>query len=538
MFTKDERQKLSYFFTSLDKDVFVLTNLPEILKGALFSRYSRSTKPLRQLFLDEYLKNEELGIDNTALSQTSFDSSKILATEKAEKFFSKWLAEYGDDSIAELGGVHVGVENVSVLATKSMEDRRVGVSPLEKSTRYVRFDDKVNGKYRFYFDKKIEASKFNSLYEKTMNVLFDTYSELLDPMMEYFRTKFKKPEDASEKAYEASIRAKACDTLRGLLPLSTLTNMGLFANGRAYEYMLTKMFAGTLTETNSLAQNIYTELDKVIHNFIERIKTEKGENYVKYLIETHNLIESLSKKVDKKTISKVDSNPKPQVVLVDFDKNAEEKLCASILFSVSNKPLKSLLSLSKKLGKKKRTELIKAYVEKRVGRWNKVGRSFEEPYFHFEIVSDFGAYKDLERHRVLTQDKQLFSCDLGYDMPQEIKDAGFEHKYKKAMDFAKSTFVKISAKFPLEAQYIVTHGYKVRYRMKMNLREAFHLCELRSSPQGHPGYRFIAQEMYKRIKEAYPLFGEVMKYVNMESPGLERLSSEVRKEEKLKKLHS
>jgi thymidylate synthase ThyX len=474
------------------------------------------------------------------LSQSNFsdfDPARILATEKAEKFFSKWLAEYGDDSIAELGGVHTGIENISVLATKAIEDRRLGVSPLEKSTRYVRFDDKDDGKYKYYSDKSIKASKHNSLYEKTMVLLFDTYAQLLEPMMEFFRKKFPKPEEVSDKAYDASIRAKACDTLRGLLPLSTLTNMGVFANGRAYEYMLTKMFSNQLTEVNEVAESMYQELDKVIHNFIERIKTEKGENYIHYLNSTQKLVEQNSFKLLKSIKEKV-KNPSCSVKLLDYEVDAENKLCASILFSSSDLSYKKLIQVSKKIGKKKRAELIKSYVQNRNGRWNKVGRAFEEPYYMFEIISDFGAYKDLERHRVLTQDKQLFTCNLGYDVPVEIKEAKFENEYRNAMDFASNSFNKISKDLPIEAQYVVTHGFKVRYRMKMNLREAFHLCELRSSPQGHPGYRFIAQEMYKRIKEVHPIFGECMKYVNMTNPGLERLSAEVRKEEKLKKLHS
>lgn len=531
MLSKEDKLKLAPFFTNLNKKVFVLLNMPEVLRGALFSRYSRSVRPLRELFLEEYLKDGNSGFLEAGLDfskVTNFHS--LLVTEKAEKFYNRWLAEYGDDSIAELGGAHVGIEGISVLATKALEDRRLGLSFLEKSTRYVRFDDKVNGSYKYYKDSNILNSRYGKLYEETCNSLFDTYSELISPMTVYFKTKFPKALEISEKAYETSIRAKACDTLRGLLPLSTLTNMGVFGNGRAYEYMLTKMFATSLREAKIIAEEAYTELSKVIPNFIERIKTEKGSKYINYFDKTEKALENITQKF----ISKKTNDEKVKIELVDYDKDAEYKTVASILFTKSNIPLRKLLSLAKKMGKNSREKILKTYYGEREGKWHKIGRAFEEAYYEFEIVSDFGAYKDLERHRVMTQEKQMFSCDLGFDVPKDVVDAGFEKTYRKAMDKAKKAFEKTREKFPIEAQYLVTHGYKVRYKMKMNLREAFHLCELRSSPQGHPNYRFIAQEIYKKIKEVHPSLAEGMKFVNMENPGLERLSSEIRKEEKVK----
>lgn len=527
--TIDEKSKLIPFFSNLNKNVFVLLNMPEILKGALFSRYSRSTKPLRQLFLEEYLKAVDTGVDLNELTKVQKLHSG-LQTEKAESFYRRWLAEYGDDSIAELGGVHVGIESVSVLATKSMEDRRVGLSPLEKSTRYVRFDDKVNGKYKYFRDKKIITSKYGKLYVESMDLLFGTYSKLIPLMYTHFIKKFPKPTEASDKAYEMSIRAKACDTLRGLLPLATLTNMGIFGNGRAYEYMLTKMFANNLDEVMSLANDIYGELDKVIHNFIERIKTERGQTNVQYFKDFYGDV----KKVSKRFIAPNANEEKVSIKLLDYDKDAEYKIIAAILFSDTNIALDKLLKLAKRMGKKQKLEILNAFCNRRQGRWNKIGRAFEDSFYHFEIVSDFGSYKDLERHRILTQDKQIFSCDLGFDIPTDVTEAGFKKEYTTAMIFAKRTYDKLKKVLPEQAPYAVTHGYKVRYRMKMNLREAFHLCELRSSPQGHPNYRFIAQEIYKRILEVHPNLAAGMKFVNMSNPGLERLSSEIRREEKLK----
>src|SRR3989344_3380755 len=240
-FSEKEKKILSLFFSNTSKSVFVLLNMPEVLKGALFSRYSRSSKSLRELFLDDYLNNQELNLSQKIKAVENFSAvQEFLNSGKAKEFYRKWLAMYGDDSIAELGGIHLGIENISIIATKIIEDRRIGLSPLEKSTRYVRFDDKVSGKYRYYRDPRILKSRFGKLYLKTMDNLFETYSKLIAPITNHFRKKYPQTSEVTDKAYEASIRAKACDTLRGLLPLGTLTNMGVFGNGRAFEYLLTK----------------------------------------------------------------------------------------------------------------------------------------------------------------------------------------------------------------------------------------------------------------------------------------------------------
>ena len=535
-FTKKEQKVLKPFFTNHDKNVFVMQNMPQVLRGALFSRYSRSKLPLRRLFLDQYVGSDEIdsknSIENNLKDIQNFEKAQnMLVTGKAKKFYKKWLAMYGDDSIAELGGIHIGIEDISMIATKSIEDRRIGISPLEKSTRYVRYDDKIKGKYRYYQNPKLKKSKNGDLYKKTMDFMFDTYSKLLDPMMEYFKQRYPKPEDVSEGAYKSSIRAKACDTVRGLLPMGTLTSMGIFANGRAIEYMLTKMYANPLKEVLELAESIHEESEKVIENFVERISSDKGEMYINYLRKLNTYENELNKTVLK---SKVNNAGEASVTLIDSEFNAVNKAVASILYPVSSGlDYESVLAKARDLGLKEKTEIIENYVNLRQGRWHKVGKAFEEIYYTFDVVSDVGAYKDLQRHRMLSMFRQKFTTEHGYLVPFEIKDAGYELEYKKAMDMADNAYQKFKKEFPYEAQYFVGHGHLCRYRMKMNLREAFHFCELRSSPQGHPNYRVVAQQVYKLIKETDPILGSAIKFVNMEDPGLERLSAEVRKQEKL-----
>lgn len=508
--------------------------MPEVLKGALLSRYSRSSLGLREVFLKDYINNKEAGAQKQLKALKNFDSSQsTLNTEKAKNFYSKWLAMYGDDSIAELGGIQIAVEGISVVATKAIEDRRVGISPLEKSTRYVRFDTKVKGKYLYYRDPKILAGEYGKDYVKTMDNLFNTYAKLIQHMTEYFCTKFPKAADVSDSAYTMSIRAKACDTVRGLLPMATLTNMGFFANGRAVEYLLTNMYSSPLTEVKNFAKLIHNESKPFIGNFVERVETDLGDNYINYLKKHDETVKNLTDKLTKKKFSQ-DSAIK--VTLFDSDKDAELKIAAAVLYPNSQLSYKELTDLAKKLSQKQLSSLFNDFVAGRLGRWHKVGKAFEDIYYTFEIVSDQGAYKDLQRHRMTSMTRQNFTTKHGYIVPQEIREAGLDKIYSEAMDMADALYCKIEKTLPYEAQYASCHGNLVRWKVKMNLREAFHLCELRSSPQGHPNYRFIAQEIHKRICEKHPLLGKTMKFVNLSDPGLERLSAEIRKEQRLKDL--
>lgn len=518
MFTPKEKEILSQYFTNSDEDVFCLVNLPEVVKGTLFSRYSRSSKDLRRLFLDEFY--QEAALEEIFKEKKEASKEKINLA-KAENFYERILVGYGDDSVAELGGAHLAVENISVLASKSLEEHRIGLSPLEKSSRYVYFDNKVNGDYLFYKPKKILSSRFASLYLKTTRLLFDTYSQIVRQIQPYLKEIY--PGDEKDLAYKFSIRAKACDLARGLLPLSALTNLGIYGNGRAFEYLLIHLFNNSLDEVKELAFKINQELRKVIPAFIKRATNERGEKYRQYLNLSQEKLEKKLKKFKKeKNGLKI---KKAAVSLVDWEKNALEKIIAALIFENSYLPLKKAYQLAKKLTDKEKGLLIKAAVFGRENRHHKVPRAFEAPYFTFEVLADWGVYKDLMRHRILTRHRQLFTNELGYFIPKEIKRTPFAQAYQKAADIAASSYQQIKKQFPIEAQYLVLHAAYNRFMMKLNLREAVHLCELRSSPQGHPSYREIAQKIAQEIIKKYPVLREVLKFVDYKKYHLERLSS-------------
>lgn len=522
-FEDKEKEILLKFVSNTDKDVFVLKNLPEVVKGALFSRYSRSAKRLRRLLLDEFIGNKELSIDELA-TKTEED---LVVTEKAEEFYDRVLLGFGDDSVAELAGAHLALENISMIATKMVEDARIGLSPLEKSTRYVYFDKKVDDKWLYYREPTLMRSEFADTYTKSCDRSFETYAKLIPDISKYVSEKLEQGE-MSDRAYKSTLRAKTCDLLRGLLPASTLTNMGFFGNGRAFEYLLTKMYASNLTELRDLAKEAENELKTVIPSFVKRASGKYGLMMQDYLKTSQGNIREISPKAV--------SEEYKRVSLIDYDKDAYNKVIVSSLYPYSNLSLMELEKYVEKMSDDEKKKIIEVLPGERENRRHKPGRGFERVYYTFDICANFGCYRDLHRHRIVSQQRQLLNTHLGYDMPWEISDAGFESEFKDAMETAKNTYEEIAKKFVEEAQYVVPLAYRLRWQMVMNLREAYYFCELRSTMQGHRDYRLVAQDIYKQIKGVHPLLVEGMKFVDLNEYEFERLEAEKMTDERIKEV--
>ena len=521
-FKDKEKEILLKFVSNSDKDVFALKNLPEVVKGALFSRYSRSAKTLRRLLLDEFIGNEDLNIEELA-TKTEQD---LVITEKAEEFYDRVLVGYGDDSVAELAGAHLALENISMVATKMVEDARIGLSPLEKSTRYVYFDKKVDDRW-LYYREPVLMGEFADVYTKTCDHSFETYARLIPEISKYVGEKLEQGE-MSDRAYKSTLRAKTCDLLRGLLPASTLTNMGFFGNGRAFEYLITKMYASNLAELRNLAGESENELKTVIPSFVKRASGKYGVMLQDYLKATHGNIRKISPKAV--------SDECKRVSLIDYDKNAYDKVIVSTLYPYSHLSMEELEGYVEKMSDDEKKKIMEVLPGDRKNRRHKPGRGFERVYYTFEVCANFGAYRDIHRHRILSQQRQLLNTNLGYDMAWEISDAGFENEFKDAMETAKNAYDEIAKKYIEEAQYVVPLAYKLRWQMVMNLREAYYFCELRSTMQGHRDYRLVAQDVYRKIKEVHPLLVEGMKFVDLNEYEFERLEAEKFTDERIKEV--
>ena len=503
--------------------MFVLTNLPEVIKGALFSRYSRSTLGLRTLLLREFLQNDEAGFQAPTTSQDS-----RLALTKAQSFYDRILDGYGDDSIGELGGAHLALEQVSILATKVLEDARIGGSPLEKSTRYVSFAQQINGDFQFYKDPRVLASAHAELYLETNRELFRTYAKLIEPVRDYLR-KVLPPEPAQpQAAYERSIRARGFDLLRGLLPASTLTNMGVFGNGRFFEGLLIRLRLQTLQEFQNLASAAEQELQQVIPSFIRRADPTHRHFYSQLKFQQQSQ-DFFNRWVQPPTL-KSSTPQSASVELLSYDPEAEIEVLAALFYENSELPFAQARENVRGLSDQERESLLRQWAELREHRRHKLGRALEHASYTFDIVGDYGSYRDLHRHRILTQERQRLTTRLGYTIPGSLVDAGLENPVRKVLEKAASAFEVLEERFPQEAQYVVPMAYQLRWSLKINLRSLMWLVELRTTPQGHENYRWLAQQMFQRVQEVQPRLAQLMCFVNLEDYPLGRLAAEVKQE--------
>ncbi len=531
-FSESQINTLQKYVTNTRSHVFALKNLPEVIKGALFSRYSRSTLGLRSLLLKEFVANaDESAFNSIAGAATEQQAAdQALAIKKAQSFYDRILDGYGDDSIGELGGAHLAIENISMLAAKALEDARIGGSPLEKSTRYIYFDQKVKGEYLFYREPVLMTSAYRDSYVQTCNFLFETYSRLIPPLTAKLEEQMPYDPATPKAPYTAALRAKVLDCLRGLLPAGTMTNMGIFGNGRFYEQMIHKLQCSNLAELQDIGKRTFDELNQVIPSFVRRSDPNHHthKNYSNFYEAMHLEIAM----VTAQNMAFPERNMEQGVRMISFDPESVSKVAAALLFHNSDKGLSELYRYCKELPNEELERILDAACSARENRRHKSPRALEHASFTFEILTDFGIYRDLHRHRMLTQERQLLTCDYGYYTPPEIVGMDIEADYHAAMQKAKETFDTLAVELPEEAQYVVPMAYHVRWYFTVNLRALQWLCELRSQAAGHPSYRFVAQEMAKQVCRTFPPFERYFKFVDYEGHDLGRLGQELRKEEK------
>ncbi len=537
VFTPEEKVILSSYVTNTDRSIFTLTNLPEVIKGALFSRYSRSTLGLRTLLLRDFIQKKESKFAEIQAGAKNPDTAQNakLAIESAQNFYDRILDGYGDDSIGELGGAHLALENISILATKTVQDSRIGGSPLEKSTRYVSFADKIkltSGKeeFRFYQEPTLLNSVHRDLYLKTCRNLFETYIRFTEPMRKHVRKQLPRDPEISKAAYERSVVARAYDIIRGLLPSATLTNMGVFGNGRFFETLITKLRAEPIKELNEIGQFSYEELTKVIPSFVRRADAE--HRYFQDFRNFGQAQQELVRNFAETHLGQLKANTTESVRLIDFDPEAETKLLAALLYSHSGLPLQQIRESVSAMPDTEKIKLIEQNIDLRDHRRHKPERGLEMVFYTFDILGDYGMYRDLQRHRMLTQERQPLTTRYGYDTPDEIEDAGLGVEYHETMSRSADAFETIAKDFPHEAQYVVPMSYNIRWYVNINLRALIWLTEIRSTPQGHTGYRRIAQEMFRKVEAAQPLLAKYMKFVDLNEYSLGRLGAEQRQEDK------
>src|SRR5438445_6536446 len=529
--TRDERAALAPYVTNLDGPVFVLVDLPEVVKGALFARYSRSPKSLRRLFVDEFLTTEERNraIGHSMTPPPIRDQRAIgdVGSARAEQLYERVLSEYGDDSVAQLGGVHLACEGASNLLTKVLEWGRL-MAYLEQSTRYIPYDDRPDGRYRYHVPAELTGT-LRDRYVATLDRCFDTYRAWLPKLRAFYEVKFPRDPAEAEGVYRMTIRAKALDTLRGLLPAATTSNVGIYGTGQGYEQLLLRMRAHPLREVRDYAELMLVELRKVIPAFLKRLDVpERGGAWSAYLEETRKETREVARRlVPPMSASRTTRPPDAVVALTDFDSDGEVKIVAAALYAVSSRGDAELLETARRMTADERTAVLAAYVGKRLNRRHKPGRAFERTSYRFDVLGDYAAFRDLQRHRLLTLEWQRLTPGHGYVTPEEIDEAGAAEDWRRVLgDSAELHDAIEAAGLPDVAAYAVSMAYRVRFYMEMNAREAMHVIELRTTPQGHPSYRRICQAMHRLIAARHPAIAAAMTFADHSTVDLERLEAE------------
>jgi len=563
-FTAKEKKILDNFFTNTDKPVFAIYNLPQEVVGAMFSRYSRSEKSVRRLFLDEFW--------NSSFSIYKVDNKRLnKARERTDAFYKRVFAEYGDDSVIQMGSVHVAFEFLSqMIGAKAVEDARIGASYIEKSTRYVDFGKKISKRYLFMDPVEITKSKYKKEFIDWNNTLFEAYAKNIPITANFLRSKYKlediKVENSKDgklykykelddekkemikSAYERAIKAKSFDTIRYFLPLTTVTNLGAHYSGQATEVTINKMLISPFSEVRKLGLLAYQELIKVSPNFLQNIDSDHGNIYREYRENIRLGMEKESYKYCSK-LGKVTESK--SINLVDYDKNGLEKICADIIYSgqtVTNYSKKEIISwIRKHLNQEKMKNILKSAIPDRTNRLlnrrHKLSRSFENVFAEVEFYVDCGVYKDLQRNRVSTTQRISYQAD-DVETPKEYFEKGMEEvltDYKKLSEWTNKLHRKIllskDKNLSRASEYITILGNKVRFSIKANIRQWIYFSELRTISGGHSAYRYAMQEAVREIINKMPYLKPFFTKVDWTPDyGLGRFTAELKTQEKLSKI--
>jgi thymidylate synthase ThyX len=514
-FSESERCRLAPHFTNLDRPVFALVNLPETVKGAMFARYSRYQGTLRRMYLDEFA-------GDAAGPAPAFDGAE---GERARALYERIFLGYGDDSVAQLGGAHIACEWVSNVMTKLLQRGRLAAY-LEQSTRYMAYDAPMGEGlgYRYW-----RSADLGPEYEQAMDFLFSTYSGILPRVEAWAAERFPRSEGEPEAAHRRSIRAKALDLLRGLLPAASLSHVGIFATGQAYEQLLLRLFASPLPEARDYGRMILTELNAVMPSFVARVeRPERGGEWIGYLEERGRAAERWAARLGlDRGRGSFEGGPAVRLLSV---RGSEEELLAALLFESASCSEHEARAAVRNLPPDERVTMLAELVGERRNRRHRPGRGLEAIGYRFEIVSDYGAFRDLQRHRMLTVQWQTLGPDLGAGVPEELEPAGVADAYRAGLERSRSEHARIvELGRPELAPYALCLGYRLRYVLDMNAREAMHLIELRSGREGHPAYRAVAHALHEEIARVHPGVAAAMTFVDRDTePRLERILSEIR----------
>lgn len=513
---EEGHKKLEDIVSNTQGNVYAFTEVmsPQTIAAAM-ARLSRRSDDMRVTLLDEFIG--EAGKD--------------------EKLLKRVITAYGDDSVQQLVGQHVVVEGASNLLTKKLEWGRLGAY-LEQSTRYIFFDQKdKKGKYKYFVPGNLDEDT-TSTYIQIMNKIFVIYSEMVHKLTDHVRTSTKVPVGEQDAAWRGATRAQACDAVRPVLPVATKASVGIFASGQALESLIMHLQSDLLLEAQETGDNLLKEVRKVAPVFYERAdKPDRGGAFVAYRANTAKMV----KKLSARNLPDNYSAETESVTLNSVWPRNEIDLVPDMLYEHSALPLKQIEDKVNGWNYDIKAEVFNAYMGERLNRRHRPGRALEKAHYSWDFLCDYGIFRDLQRHRMVDDlEWQILTPRYGYEVPRLVEEAGLTSRFEECFDLSLKLYsVLQSAGYENEAQYATLLGHKMRWKITFNAREAFQMLELRSSPQGHPGYRKLALQMHEKIAEVHPMLAEAMKFVNKgEDAVLTRLAAERYTQFKLEKLNT
>jgi dTMP kinase len=491
--------------TSVSGNVYSFTDkLSPITIAAAMARLSRRGDDMRITLLDEF-------------------GGKV---GKDEKLLQRVITAYGDDSVQQLAGIHMVVENSSNLLTKKLEWGRLAAY-LEQSTRYIYYDKKnKEGKYKYFIPSNLDK-KTTKTYVESLDKIFTIYSELVHKLTTYVQDKSDVPEAERDIAWKGATRAQACDACRFLLPVATQSTVGIYASGQALESLIMHLQSDDLIEAQEVGADMLVQGRQIVPAFLERAdKPDRGGATIAYRANTAHDVAKIAEEYLPDNYATANTEA---VALVDVWPRSELSIVADMLYEHSNLPLKDIQKEVDAWTYEQKIKAFTAYIGERLNRRHRPGRALEKIHYSWDLVCDYGIFRDLQRHRMVDDmEWQLLTPRYGYDTPELIEEAGLTDQFEACFDISLQLYSTLQAAgYALEAQYATLLGHKMRWKVTYNAREAFHLHELRTSPQGHPGYRKLVQEMHEKVAEIHPLLADAMKFVNKgEDEELTRLAAE------------
>ena len=503
--TQTGKDYLKSVVTDINGSVYTFTDaINPVTIAAAMARLSRRGDDMRLTILDEFAG----------------------AKGKDEKLLQRVITAYGDDSVQQLVGIHVVVEGASNLLTKKLEWGRLA-SYLEQSTRYIYFDKKdSSGKYKYYVPENLDEKTKQEFCDQ-MDKIFDLYSQGVRQLTRYVRDTSDTPKAEQDAAWIGATRAQACDAMRAMLPVATKSTVGIYASGQALESLIMHLQSDELLEARTAGKQMLEQARKVIPTFLERAdKPERGGALIAYRSNTNQAVKKLADEYLSDNLPRHTNN---FVDLIDVWPRNEIKLVADMIYEHSDLPLRDLQTIVEAWPYEKKLEVFNAYMGERLNRRHKPGRALEKAHYSWDLVCDYGIFRDLQRHRMVDDlEWQHLTPRFGYEIPDLVEEAGLSDMFEECFDISVKLYSTLQqADYALEAQYATLLGHRMRWKITYNAREAFHLHELRTTPQGHPGYRKLVQQMHEKLSEVHPLLGEAMKFVNTEEdPELTRLAAE------------